>query len=57
MGEGRGWWLASGVWITAAELGHALLRTTGRGEQSGMTCTDASTGHFFRVSRDSYQLG
>jgi hypothetical protein len=26
-------------------------------EPSGVTCTDASTGHFFRVSRDSYQLG
>ncbi len=26
-------------------------------EPSGMTCTDSGTGHFFRVSRDSYQLG
>jgi hypothetical protein len=26
-------------------------------ETSGVTCTDSSTGHFFRVSRDSYQLG
>lgn len=26
-------------------------------ETSGMTCTDTSTRHFFRVSRDSYQLG
>jgi hypothetical protein len=26
-------------------------------EQSGVTCTDSSTGHFFRISRDSYQLG
>jgi hypothetical protein len=26
-------------------------------EQSGVTCTDSSTGHFFRVSSDSYQLG
>jgi hypothetical protein len=25
-------------------------------EASGMTCTDSSTGHFFRVSRESYQL-
>lgn len=23
---------------------------------AGMTCTDASTGHFFRISRDSYEL-
>jgi uncharacterized protein DUF6636 len=26
-------------------------------ETGGMTCTDTSTGHFFRVSRDTYQLG
>jgi hypothetical protein len=26
-------------------------------DQSTMTCTDTSTGHFFRVSHDSYQLG
>jgi len=26
-------------------------------ERSGVTCTDASTGHFFRVSSESYDLG
>ena len=26
-------------------------------ETSGVTCTDSSTGHFFRISRESYQLG
>jgi len=26
-------------------------------EPSGMTCTDTGTGHFFRVSSDSYQIG
>jgi hypothetical protein len=26
-------------------------------EPSGMTCTDTGTGNFFRVSRESYQLG
>jgi hypothetical protein len=26
-------------------------------EYTGMTCTDDSTGHYFRVSRDSYELG
>jgi hypothetical protein len=26
-------------------------------EYTGMTCTDGSTGHFFRVSRDTYELG
>ena len=26
-------------------------------ELSGVKCTDSSTGHYFRVSRDSYDLG
>ena len=26
-------------------------------ETSGVTCTDSSTGHFFRLSSESYQLG
>lgn len=26
-------------------------------EAAGVTCTDSSTGHFFRISRDSYQVG
>jgi hypothetical protein len=26
-------------------------------EYTGMTCTDNSTGHYFRVSRDGYELG
>jgi hypothetical protein len=26
-------------------------------ELAGVTCTDNSTGHFFKVSRESYQLG
>ena len=26
-------------------------------EQSAVKCTDVSTGHFFRVSRESYELG
>jgi hypothetical protein len=25
-------------------------------EPTGMTCTDTSSGHYFRVSRDSYEL-
>jgi hypothetical protein len=28
-----------------------------RSEQSAMKCTDTSTGHFFRVSQESYELG
>lgn len=26
-------------------------------DESAVTCTDASTGHFFRVSHESYELG
>lgn len=29
---------------------------TCRSEPSGMRCTDANTGHYFRVSRESYEL-
>lgn len=28
-----------------------------KAEQSAVRCTDVSTGHFFRVSRESYELG
>lgn len=45
----------------AATLDYGQSRTLGSitcgSEPSGMTCTDSGTGHFFRVSRDSYQLG
>jgi hypothetical protein len=36
---------------------HSRFTFTCDSEQSDMTRTDSSTGHFFRVSRDSYQLG
>jgi hypothetical protein len=36
---------------------HSIGSITCDSEQSGVTCTDASAGHFFRVSRDSYELG
>jgi hypothetical protein len=26
-------------------------------QPSGVTCTDTVTGHFFRISRESYELG
>jgi len=26
-------------------------------ELSGVTCTDSATGHFFRISRENYELG
>ncbi|MDT5016309.1 MAG: hypothetical protein QOD39_2469, partial [Mycobacterium sp.] len=41
--------------------GYGQSRTFGTitcaSEYTGMTCTDGSTGHYFRVSRDSYELG
>ncbi|HTY29468.1 MAG TPA: DUF6636 domain-containing protein [Mycobacterium sp.] len=47
-----------GVW---QPLDYGQARSLGTiscaSEADGMVCTDASTGHFFRVSRDSYQLG
>ena len=36
---------------------HSAGAITCDSEPSGVTCTDAGTGHFFRVSRDSYQVG
>ena len=36
---------------------HSIGSITCDSEHSGVTCTDTSTGHFFRVSSDSYQLG
>jgi hypothetical protein len=42
-------------------LGYGQSRTFGTitcdSEYTGMTCTDNSTGHYFRVSRDTYELG
>ena len=42
-------------------LDYAQARSAGAitcsSEQSAMRCTDVSTGHFFRVSRESYELG
>ncbi len=36
---------------------HTVGTITCGSAPSGVTCTDASTGRFFRVSRESYQLG
>ncbi len=36
---------------------HSFGTITCDSEPAGLTCTDSSTGHFFRVSRESYQLG
>ncbi|OBF42208.1 hypothetical protein A5724_00280 [Mycobacterium sp. ACS1612] len=35
----------------------SLGRITCASEQSGVTCTDTATGHFFQVSREDYELG
>jgi hypothetical protein len=36
---------------------HSIGTITCDTEPAGVTCIDSSTGHFFRVSRESYQLG
>lgn len=42
-------------------LGYGQTRSVGAitcdSEPAGITCTDASTGHYFRVSPESYELG
>jgi hypothetical protein len=52
LGSGFGEWPA---------LAYGQTRSLGAlncdSEPSGMTCTDGSTGHFFRISRDSYEVG
>lgn len=35
----------------------SLASLTCTSAPNGITCTDASTGHFFRISRESYELG
>ena len=60
----------AGVWHSdhqfpdgSPTLGYGQSRTAGTitcesdSESAGMTCTDSSTGHYFRVSRESYQVG
>lgn len=49
------------IWpgLPTLEYGQAMSlgSITCASEPSAMTCTDTSSGRFFRVSRDSYQLG
>jgi len=44
-----------------ATLGYGKTASAGTitcdSEPTGMTCTDTSTSHFFRVSSDTYQMG
>ena len=48
-------------WAALPTLDYGQTRCLGPitcdSEPTGMTCTDTSTGHFLRVSRESYQLG
>jgi hypothetical protein len=41
------------------DYGHTNSRgaMTCESEPSGVTCTNTETGHFFRISRESYELG
>jgi hypothetical protein len=47
--------------VAESTLGYGQSRSFGTitcdSEYSGMTCTDNSSGHYFRVSRDTYELG
>ncbi|OBA76304.1 hypothetical protein A5641_22395 [Mycobacterium sp. 1554424.7] len=52
LGSGFGEWPTLGFGQT-----RSLGTITCSSEPAGVTCTDAGTGHFFRVSRESYQLG
>jgi hypothetical protein len=52
IGSGFGQWPALAYGQT-----RSLGALTCDSEPLGMTCTDGGTGHFFRISRDSYQVG
>jgi hypothetical protein len=45
--------------VKTLDYGQTISRgnTTCVSEVSGVTCTDTATGHFFRVSRENYELG
>jgi hypothetical protein len=47
--------------VAETTLGYGQSRSLGTitcdSEYTDMTCTDSSTGHYFRVSRDTYELG
>ncbi|MFC7674236.1 hypothetical protein ACFQWH_14210 [Mycolicibacterium sp. GCM10028919] len=53
--------LTGGAGIPGQTLVYGQSRSLGavtcQSQPTGMTCTDTSTGHFFRVSRESYQVG
>ena len=62
-GSAPGWLCHGDAFLAAGlpTLPYGQTRTAGPitcdSEPSGVTCTDASTGHYFRLSAQSYQLG
>jgi len=56
VGYSPGTFAAAGPMLDGAQAPYAGTITCSS-EESAMKCTDVSTGHFFRVSRESYQLG
>jgi hypothetical protein len=50
-----------GTWAAADPVNYDQPLSAGaiacQSEQAAVKCTDVSTGHFFRVSRESYELG
>jgi|ERR1700733_9486384 hypothetical protein len=56
VGYRPGTFAAAGPMLDDAQSGSAGAITCSS-EQPAMRCTDVSTGHFFRVSRESYELG
>jgi hypothetical protein len=56
LGYGPGTLVAVGAMLDGAQAPYAGSIAC-RSEQSAVKCTDVSTGHFFRVSRESYELG
>jgi hypothetical protein len=56
IGYSPGAFAAAGPMLDGAQSGSAGTIFC-RSEQSAVRCTDISTGHFFRVSQESYELG
>ena len=53
--------LMGGAGVPGQTLAYGQSRSLGaitcESQPSGVTCTDTSSGHFFRVSRESYEVG
>jgi hypothetical protein len=46
-----------GLWTLGYGQSLAAGKITCDSQSTGMTCSDATTGHYFRVARDSYDMG